>query len=64
MGRKWFMAAEHYCRSHLSDGHVVLHVAIVLQKNKAGQDVSKMRTDSRLKSRQTGKTFCFELQLQ
>lgn len=35
--------------AHLSDGHVVLHVSVILQKNKARQDVSKgsrMRTDS------------------
>lgn len=35
--------------SHLSDGHVVLHVVVILQENKDGQEVSKgskMSTDS------------------
>lgn len=46
--------------SHLSDGHVVLHVVVILQENKDGQEVSKgsnMRTDW-FKNRDEKGRFC------
>lgn len=45
----WCVSAEHPLspRPHLSEGHVVLHVTVVLREDKARQDVSNTRTDAR-----------------
>lgn len=42
---KWFMAAEPP-PSHLSDGHVVLQVAVILQKNKTRRQQRRLNKEA------------------